>query len=85
MIIDIGGGTTEIAVISLGGIVCDKSIRIAGDEFNADIEEFVRKQHNLQIGERSAERLKIEVGAATVELDNPPPDFPVRGRDIMSG
>ena len=85
MIIDIGGGTTEIAIISLGGIVCDKSIRIAGDEFNADIEEFVRRQHNLQIAERSAERLKIEVGSATVELENPPPDYPVRGRDTLSG
>ncbi|MCX7728165.1 MAG: rod shape-determining protein [Bacteroidia bacterium] len=85
MIIDIGGGTTEIAVISLGGIVCDKSIRIAGDEFNRNIEEHIRKYYNLQIGERSAERLKIEVGAATIELDNPPPDFPVRGRDIVSG
>jgi len=85
MIIDIGGGTTEIAVISLGGIVCDKSIRIAGDEFNADIEEFVRRQHNLQIGPRTAEQLKIDVGAATVELDNPPPDCAVRGRDTLSG
>lgn len=85
MIIDIGGGTTEIAVISLGGIVCDKSIRIAGDEFNADIEEFMRRQHNIQIGERSAEKLKIEVGAATVDLDNPPADFPIAGRDTLSG
>lgn len=85
MIIDIGGGTTEIAVISLGSIVCDKSIRIAGDEFNADIEEFVRRQHNIQIGERSAERLKIEVGAATVDLEDPPADFPIAGRDTLTG
>ncbi len=85
MIIDIGGGTTEIAVISLGGIVCDKSIRIAGDEFNANIEEFMRRQHNIQIGERSSEKLKIEVGAATVELENPPQDYPISGRDTLSG
>lgn len=85
MIIDIGGGTTEIAVISLGGIVCDKSIRTAGDEFNKDIEEFMRRHHNIQIGERSAERLKIEVGAATVDLDNPPDDFPIAGRDTVTG
>jgi rod shape-determining protein MreB len=62
MVIDIGGGTSEIAVIALGGIVNNKSIRIAGDEFNADIEEYMRKQHNINVGERTAERIKIEVG-----------------------
>lgn len=85
MIIDIGGGTSEIAVIALGGIVCDKSIRIAGDEFTANIEEYMRRQHNILIGERSAERVKIEVGAAMTEIDNPPPDFAVHGRDLMTG
>lgn len=85
MIIDIGGGTSEIAVIALGGIVCDKSIRIAGDEFTANIEEYMRRQHNILIGERSAERVKIEVGAAMPEIDNPPPDFAVHGRDLMTG
>lgn len=85
MIIDIGGGTSEIAVIALGGIVCDKSIRIAGDDFTANIEEYMRRQHNILIGERSAERVKIEVGAAMTEIDNPPPDFPVHGRDLMTG
>ena len=85
MIIDIGGGTTEIAVIALGGIVCDESIRVAGDEFTSDILEYMRRQHNLLIGERSAERIKIEVGAALPELDNPPNDFPVNGRDLMTG
>ena len=64
MIIDIGGGTSEIAVIALGGIVCNKSIRIAGDEFNQDIIDYMRKQHNIHIGERMAERIKIAVGAA---------------------
>jgi rod shape-determining protein MreB len=85
MIIDIGGGTSEIAVIALGGIVCDKSIRIAGDDFTANIEEYMRRQHNILIGERSAERVKIEVGAALVDIDNPPPDFAVHGRDLMTG
>ncbi len=85
MIIDIGGGTTEIAVIALGGIVCDQSIRIAGDEFNSDIVEYLRREHNVLIGERSAERIKIEVGSALVELDNPPEEFHVNGRDLMTG
>jgi rod shape-determining protein MreB and related proteins len=85
MIIDIGGGTSEIAVIALGGIVCDKSIRIAGDEFTGNIEEYMRRQHNILIGERTAERIKIEVGAALTEIENAPPDFPVHGRDLMTG
>src|SRR6201998_3078690 len=85
MIIDIGGGTSEIAVIALGGIVCDKSVRIAGDDFTANIEEYMRRQHNILIGERTAERVKIEVGAAMTEIENPPPDYPVHGRDLMTG
>jgi len=85
MIIDIGGGTSEIAVIALGGIVCDKNIRIAGDEFTQDIEEYMRRQHNILIGERTAEMIKIEVGAALPELENPPEDYAVRGRDLLTG
>ncbi|MCC7050162.1 MAG: rod shape-determining protein [Bacteroidia bacterium] len=85
MIVDIGGGTSEIAIIALGGIVCERSVRIAGDEFTASIEEYMRRQHNIHIGERSAERVKIEVGAAITELENPPPDFAVHGRDLMTG
>lgn len=85
MVIDIGGGTSEIAVIALGGIVCNKSIRIAGDDFNSDIEEYMRKQHNIHIGERTAERIKIEVGAAIAEIENPPPDYEVHGRDMLTG
>jgi len=85
MIIDIGGGTSEIAVIALGGIVNSRSIRIAGDEFNSDIEEYMRRQHNILVGERTAETIKIEVGSAMTELDNPPPDFAVRSRDLMTG
>lgn len=85
MIIDIGGGTSEIAVIALGGIVCDKSIRVAGDDFTADIEDYMRRQHNILIGERTAEQIKIEVGAALPELEEPPADYAVRGRDLMTG
>ncbi len=85
MIIDIGGGTSEIAVIALGGIVNNTSIRIAGDDFNADIEEYMRKHHNINIGERTAERIKIEVGAALTELDNPPDEYAVHGRDMLTG
>ncbi len=85
MIIDIGGGTTEIAVIALGGIVCDESIRVAGDEFTLDIADYMRRQHNLLIGERTAEKIKINVGSALTELENPPDDYPVYGRDLMTG
>lgn len=85
MIVDIGGGTTEIAVIALSGIVTDQSIRIAGDEFNDDILDYMRKQHNMLIGERSAERIKIEVGAALPEIDSPPQDIEIRGKDLMTG
>jgi len=87
MIIDIGGGTSEIAVIALGGIVCDRSIRVAGDDFTKDIEEYMRRQHNILVGERSAEKIKIEVGAALPELsdEKAPQPFAVRGRDLMTG
>jgi len=85
MIIDIGGGTSEIAVIALGGIVNNTSIRIAGDDFNADIEEYMRKHHNINIGERTAERIKIEVGSAVTDLENPPDEYAVHGRDMLTG
>lgn len=85
MVVDIGGGTTEIAVIALSGIVCDQSIRVAGDSFNKDILDYMRRQHNLLIGERTAERVKIEVGSALTELDEGPDDYEIRGRDLMTG
>jgi rod shape-determining protein MreB len=85
MIVDIGGGTTEIAVIALSGIVCDQSIRVAGDSFNKDILDYMRRQHNLLIGERTAERVKIEVGSALTELEDGPEDYEIRGRDLMTG
>ena len=84
MIIDIGGGTTEIAVIALGGIVCNKSIRIAGDGFTADIQAYMRHQHNIKIGEKTAEDIKIGVGAALPDITNAPPDYIVRGPNIMT-
>jgi rod shape-determining protein MreB len=79
MVVDIGGGTTEIAVISLGGIVSNKSIKVAGDDLNADIIEFMGRMHNLRIDEPTAERIKMQVGSALPELDNPPEDFIVVG------
>ena len=84
MVVDIGGGTTEIAVISLGGIVANRSIRIAGDDFTTDIQEYMRHQHNIKIGERTAESIKINVGSALPELKNPPKDFIVRGPHQMT-
>ncbi len=79
MIVDIGGGTTEIAVISLGGIVSNKSIQIAGDDLTEDIQEHMSRAHNVKVGERTAELIKIHVGAALTELDNPPEDYVVHG------
>ncbi|MCB9013307.1 MAG: rod shape-determining protein [Bacteroidales bacterium] len=84
MVVDIGGGTTEIAVIALGGIVCNQSLRVAGDGFTADIQAYMRHQHNIKIGERTAEEIKIVVGSAISELDSPPPDFNVRGPNLMT-
>ncbi len=85
MVIDIGGGTTGISVISLSGIVCDESIRVAGDEFTGDVIEAMRRYHSLLIGERTAEQIKIQVGSALKELDNPPDDVAVNGRDLVTG
>ena len=84
IIIDIGGGTAEIAVIALGGIVCDKSIKIAGDVLTNDISYYMRTQHNLFVGEHTAEMIKIHVGSAIDHLDNPPDDIPVQGRDLLN-
>ena len=85
MIVDIGGGTTEIAVIALGGIVCDKSVKIAGDVFTNDIIYFMRTQHNLFVGERTAEKIKIQIGSATEDLETAPEDMSVQGRDLLTG
>lgn len=80
MIVDIGGGSTEIAVISLGGIVANNSLRVAGDDLTADIREYMSRQHNVKVSERMAERIKIHVGAALTDLgDDAPEDYVVHG------
>ena len=84
MIVDIGGGTTEIAVISLGGIVSNKSIQVAGDDLTDDIMEHMSRVHNVKVGERTAEQIKIHVGSALTELENPPEDFIVHGPNKMT-
>lgn len=84
MVVDIGGGTTEIAVVALGGIVCNKSMRIAGDGFTSEIQTYMRHQHNIKIGERTAENIKLHVGSALPDLEDPPSDYVVRGPNIMT-
>ncbi|MBQ8543296.1 MAG: rod shape-determining protein [Bacteroidaceae bacterium] len=80
MVVDIGGGSTEIAVISLGGIVSNGSLRTAGDDFTADIQEYMSRQHNVRVSERMAERIKIHVGSALTDLgDEAPQDYIVHG------
>lgn len=84
MVVDIGGGTTEIAVISLGGLVVQDSIRTAGDVFTSDIQYYMRQQHNIKIGEITAERIKIQVGAVLSDLDEEPEPMIVRGPNLMT-
>ena len=84
MVIDIGGGTSEIACISLGGIVCSESINVAGDVFTEDIKNYVRQQHNIRIGERTAEAIKCAIGAAVPELEEEPEDFVITGPNILT-
>ncbi|MBO3445676.1 rod shape-determining protein [Clostridium sp. CCUG 7971] len=83
MVVDIGGGTTEIAIISLGGIVTAKSIRIGGDEFDESIVSYVKKEYNLAIGERTAEDVKINIGSTF--KDDQETNMQIRGRDLISG
>ena len=84
MIVDIGGGSTEIAVISLGGIVSNKSIRIAGNDLTADIKEHMGRVHNLKVGTTMAEQIKINVGSALPQLDDAPEPFVVHGPNRMN-
>lgn len=84
MIVDIGGGTTEVAVISLGGIVAHRSIRVAGDEMDEAIVQHIRRNYNLLIGERTAERIKMEIGHATINARDEE-TMEVRGRDLVTG
>jgi rod shape-determining protein MreB and related proteins len=83
MVVDIGGGTTEVAVISLGGIVTAQSIRVAGDELDEAIISYVKKQHSLMLGERTAEQLKISLGSAFPAEDEPSAE--IRGQDLVTG
>lgn len=84
MVVDIGGGSSEIAVISLGGLVTNNSIRVAGNDLTHDIMDYMRRQHNIRIGVPTAEQIKINVGSALTVLDNPPEDFIVRGPNQMT-
>ncbi len=84
MVVDIGGGTTEIAVISLGGIVTNQSIRVAGDVFTSDIQQYMRQQHNIRVGEPTSEEIKIRIGAALPDLEDQPEPFIVRGPNLMT-
>lgn len=83
MVVDIGGGTTEVAVISLGGIVTSRSVRVAGDEMDEAITQYIKRTYNLMIGERTAEQIKMEIGSA-MPLDQPV-NFEIRGRDLVTG
>lgn len=84
MVVDIGGGTTEIAVISLGGIVVQNSIRVAGDVLTSDIQYYLKQQHNIKVGEITAEKIKIAVGAVLPELEVEPEPYVVRGPNLMT-
>jgi len=84
MIVDIGGGTSEIAVMSLGGIVANKSIKVAGDDFTDDIIDHMGRQHNMKVGAPTAEKIKIMVGSALTDLDDAPEDFLVHGANKMT-
>lgn len=85
MVADIGGGTTDVATISLGGIVSSRSIRMAGDKFDESIIAYIRQEFNLLIGERTAEQLKMEIGSASIEKAAELPGMSIRGRDLVSG
>ncbi len=86
MVVDIGGGTTEVAVISLGGIVYSRSVRVGGDKMDDSIISYIRRNHNLLIGESSAERIKMEIGAASPSFEGDEGPFrEVKGRDLMNG
>lgn len=84
MIVDIGGGTSEVAVISLGGIVTSRSVRVAGDEFDSSIINYIKKKYNLLIGERTAEHIKIAIGSAYPYADNEP-SMDIKGRNLLNG
>jgi rod shape-determining protein MreB len=84
MIVDIGGGTTEVAIISLEGIVTSKSLRVAGDDFDHAITNYIKKEYNLMIGERTAESVKVELGSA-YDMDEEERSMEIKGRDLVTG
>ena len=84
MVVDIGGGSSEIAGISLGGLVTNNSIRVAGNDLTQDIMDYMKRQHNIRVGVPTAEQIKISVGSALTVLDNPPEDFVVHGPNQMT-
>lgn len=85
MVVDIGGGTTDVATISLGGIVSSRSIRVAGDKFDDSISAYIKSNYNLQIGERTAEDVKIQIGSASIEKAKEIESMQIRGRDLVTG
>src|SRR6478735_2325163 len=85
MVIDIGGGITEIVIISLSGVAVFQSIKVAGDTFTEEIQDHFRRNHNLTIGWKTAEQVKVQIGAATASLESPPPAVLVKGKDIVEG
>ncbi|MGS0765796.1 rod shape-determining protein MreB [Syntrophomonas curvata] len=85
MVVDIGGGTSDIAVLSLGGLVCNDSLRIGGDKFDEAIIRYIRREYNLMIGDRTAEEVKMQVGTAYVTEENRYRSMEVRGRDLVTG
>jgi rod shape-determining protein MreB len=85
MVVDIGGGTTDVAVISLSGVVESSSIKVAGDQFNDAVVKYIRRKHNVLIGERTAEELKISIGCVYREEDEEEQTVEIKGRDLMTG
>jgi rod shape-determining protein MreB len=85
MIVDIGGGITEMVIISLSGVASFQSLKVSGDTMDGDIQDYLRRQYNLAIGLKTAEQVKIQIGAVSKEINNPPPPMYVRGKDLISG
>lgn len=85
LIVDVGGGTTEVGILSLGGIVYSRSVRVGGDSMDESIISYIRRQHNLLIGESTAERIKTEIGSACAPEDNKGKEMEIRGRDLVNG
>tara|TARA_Y100001936_G_scaffold253253_1_gene316817 strand:- start:15587 stop:16606 length:1020 start_codon:yes stop_codon:yes gene_type:complete len=85
MVVDVGGGTTEVAVLSLGGLVYSRSVRVGGDKMDEAIVGYIRRNHNLLVGESSAERIKKEIGSASIPSDGEGSSMEIKGRDLMNG